>query len=270
MTRKEHSPHKRLLSEWTDRSVLFVGGILVCSGLGIVYILRHYPSDAAIVMWIVTWTSLSFFLLWRMKTSGSDPGYRVDNKVIDETRMEIDAGRRRARKELLENELKVLCRGEKTAVLDIWRLDQSLARRHRFISCTSSLFIDPKLRELQIRIQEKELCREEDRKIYFGVLWRDLVAYLNMISQDAYLHLERGFFDHVVIVVDSLHEDDRHMDMPYPMLSLSVGAAQLWSIPTMPWFDVNQLQRSGNMRFDNGNEIEPHRVVDLPAARGSK
>jgi hypothetical protein len=270
MSRKEHSPHKKLFSEWTDRGVVFMGIVLILLGLGMALLLAKYPSNAPVIMWSVTWYSLTFIVLWRAKKSVSDPGYHVDKKIIDRTRKEIDIQRQHVRKELLENELKVLCRGEKTAVLDIWRLDQSLAKRHWFFTLTTSLLMDPQLRELQVRIQVEELCKGEERKTFLESLPKEIASYLRIISKDAYLYAERLFFDHVILVIDSLHEDERHVDIPYPILSISVGAAQLWSIAAMQDFGVPSIRVLSNIRFDNGNEIEPHRVIDLPASRGLK
>jgi len=269
MVTGEHSPRKKRFSEWTNPSLIAVGVILILLGLPMTLWLMTYPSRPAVVMWVVTWLSLTFFILWMVKKSATDPGYKIDKKIVKKTEEELTTERRKVRKELLANEINALGRGEKTPVLDVWRLDESLAARHDFFRQTTALLIDPWVRELQIKIQCGEMKKtDENRKFLISSTLKQLSAYFRLIAQDPYLLAERTFFDRVILEIDCIREDERHVDISYPTMSFSIEAPVFWSIASMPEFSVSHLQKIADTRFDDGKEIVPHSAIDLPAARG--
>lgn len=231
--------------------------------------LMSYHSDAAVTMFVVTWLSLTIFVVLIAKRTLLDPKYYIDDKVIDLTKRDIEAHRRSVRRELLASEMQALRRGDRTPVLDVWRLDESLAKRHPFFSSTTSLLIDPAKRELHVRIQIDEIPRVDDaKKSFSATLLNNVIAYLRVISQDPYLYLERSFFDRLVLEIDSVREDERHVDVAYPVLSMLIDAVVFWSIKMIPVFDERQLPAIAEIRFDDGNEVQPHRVIDFPSVQG--
>jgi len=181
------------------------------------------------------------------------------------------AGRQAVRKELLENEIRALCRGERNPVLDVWRLDESLAKRHPFFRATTCLMIDPRSRELLIRVQVDEIQKwGGDAGIFSVTLFEKIAGYLSIISNDAYLALEAGFFDRLIMVIDSMREDERHVDVPYPVASLLVSAGSLWSVAAHSGCTSRNLGMIAQIRFNNCEEIEPHRAIEVPSSRGLK
>lgn len=248
-----------------------IGVVLLLIGTPMVLWLMTYHSDAAVTMFIITWLSMTVFVLMMAKKSVSDPAYFVDKKVLAQTRQEIEVQRQLVRRELLKNEIEALLRGEKTPILDVWRLDESLAKRHPYFTSAQFLLIDPEHRELQVRLQIGEIgSSDAERKIFPAKLFNELIAYLRIISQDAYLVVLKEFFDVVILQIDSLREDDRRIDTPYPVLSLLAAASGFWSIRTIQGFDKRRLLEVAEVLFDDGNEIQPHRVIDLHSARGLK
>jgi hypothetical protein len=268
---REHDPHKKRISGWTNPGLLGIGVVLLMIGTPMVLWLMTYHSDAAVAMFIITWLSLTFVVLLRAKNAVSDPGYYVDNKVVNKTRQEIEAQRRLTRTEFLKNELEALRRGEKSPVLDIWRLDESLARRHPYFSSTTSLLLDPQQKELQVRIQIGEMgAPEEAREPFLKDLFMDLLGYLRIVCQDPFLLMLKEFFDVYILQIDALRENEQHIDTPYPVLSVSMKASSLWSLSAVQKLEKRHLFGLAEVRFADGNEVGPHRVIDLPSVRGLK
>jgi hypothetical protein len=268
---RQHAPHKKRVSEWTNPGLIGIGVVLLLIGTPMVLWLMTYHSDAAVIMFIVTWLSLTVFVLLMAKSSVSDAGYFIDKKVISRTRQEIAHQRRLVRKELFKNEIDALRRREKTPVLDIWRLDESLAKRHSYFTSATSLLIDPQQKELQVRIQVGEIgTTDAEKQTILATVFANLVVYLRIVSEDAYLGMLREFFDDYILEIDAIRENEQHVDTPYPILSLSMKAPSFWSIGDSPSFDKRHLFELAEVRFDNGIEVQPHRVIDLPSARGLK
>lgn len=269
--RHDHSPLKRRFSEWTNPGIVADAILLLLIGLPMVLWLMTYKSDAAVIMFVVTWLSLTVFVLMMVKRGELDPRHFVDRKVINRTKQEIVAHRIAVRRELLVHEIAALRRGEKAPVLDVWRLDETLKKRHPYFAAATAIVIDPGQREFHARIQLAEMPESDnERKLFCETMLKDIVSYFKIVSHDAYLHLLRTFFDTVCVQVDSIREDDRHVDVSYPMLSLCVTASTFDSLYSFPDLDVKSLFKIADVRFADGKEIEPHRTIDLPSAHGLK
>jgi hypothetical protein len=151
----------------------------------------------------------------------------------------------------------------------VWRLDASLAKRHSYFAATKSLLIDPSQREFWLRIQVGEIGQSDvDRKSFNDTVFKDIGAYLGIIAQDPYLFMLRSFFNRIVLQIDSIREDERHIDRPFPILSLLGDASILSSLKSGLGIDKKRLLEIADIRFDEGNEIEPHRSIDLPSVEG--
>ena len=262
---RQHAPHKKRLSEWTNPWLSAIAFALLLIGLPMVLWLMTYHSDIAVTIFVITWLSMTMIVLLMVKNSLTDPRYFVDRKVIDGTKQEIQTHRLVARKEMLRNEIETLQRGEKAPVLDVWRLDATLCRRHPYFSATKSLLIIPAQREQHLRIQIGEIGQTgDDRKSLGGTLFKDIIANFGIIAQDAYLHMLRSFFDTIVLQIDSLREDERRIDTPFPILSLLIEASLMISVNSSVGTDKKRLFEIADIRFDEGKEIEPHRSIDLP------
>lgn len=267
----EYSPLKKRLSEWTNPRIIVVAVVLVVLAVPMVLWLLTYKSVAAVVMFVITYLSLLVFVLFMVRKSELDPRFFVDGKIIGRTKQEINAHRIAVKKELLANEIAALRRGERTPVLDIWRLNEALRKRHAYFAATVAQILDPALRELHVRVQLGETgASEEERNLFCQIFLRNSVSYLRIISQDPYLIQLKSFFDTLVIEADSLREDEHHVDVPFPAASILLEASVLWSLPAMPEIGPGTIAKIANVRLNNGLEIDPHRIMDLPSMRGLK
>lgn len=271
MVKSTHAPHKERISAWTNPWLIAIGLGLTLVGLPMVLWLMSYHSNDAVSMFVITWVCMTMFVLVMAKNSLSDSRYYVDKKVVDQTRKEIESHRITIRKELLKKEIEVLSNGQSTPVLDVWRLDQSLRKRHPYFSSTEALLIDPQIRELQILIQIGELEHSEEAvKQLDRTILSDTFAYLTIIAHDQYLAMLKRFFDRIVLQIDALREDERHVDIPYPILSLLAENIVVFSLTSAQGSDPAKLLKIGDLRFDEGREIWPHRIIDSSSSARSK
>jgi hypothetical protein len=271
VTKHDHAPHKKRISEWTNPGLIGIALVLSLIGLPMVLWLMTYHSDAAVTMFVITWLSLTFFVLLMARTSVSDRGYYIDGKVIDKTKREIKQQREFVRKEILKNEISALRLMQRVPVLDVWRLDETLAQRHPYFKLADSQIMDASQREYLIHIQLGETGQSDlERRAFCDSLWSDLVTYLRLVTKDQYLSVLRQFFDVIVVQIDSVREDDRHIDVPYPVLSLMAQAPAFWELAAVQVLDRKRLQEVSEIRFEDGNEIQPHRSIELPSSRGLK
>jgi hypothetical protein len=260
------TPFKKRISSWSNPWLIGIGVGLFLIGLPMVLWLMTYHSDGAVVMFVITWLSMMVFVLIMAKKSLNDARFFVDQKVLDRTREEIAGQRKTLKREFLNNEIAALKRGQKTPVLDIWKLDQALVQRHTYFAAMEANLLDPESRELQMRIQIGEIDGSDSGIARLrSVLFKQLGEFLNIVLHDGYVGILRPFFATVVLQIDSLREDDRQIDVPYPILSLFIDAKTLWESSSES--GVNFLHWIGTMdvRFDDGREIQVHRVIDLPA-----
>jgi hypothetical protein len=262
VAKHDHAPQKKRISAWTNPGLLGLGIVLLLIGLPMVLWLMSYHSDAAVTMFVVTWLSLTVFVLLMAKNSVSDPGYYIDRKILDKTKREIEHHRQFVRKEILKNEIGALQRGEKVPVLDVWRLDETLAKRHPYFKLTDSQLIDARQGEFHIHIQLGEIgTSDAEKKTFCAAMWSNLMTYLVVLKE---------YSDLVVIQIDSLREDERHVDVPVPILSLVADASVFWGLRAIPGLDKKHLEEIVEIRYDEGNQVEPHRVFELPSSRGLK
>jgi hypothetical protein len=233
--------------------------------------LMTYHSSEAVSMFIITWLCLLGFVLLMAKKSLHDPRFYVDRKVLEKTRHELEDHRVKAHAEFLKNEIEILSRGEKTPVLDVWRLDRTLLKRHLFFSSMEASLLDPQNREIQLRVQISDAdSAGAGVSISDKALLNQVGDFLRTIVRDPYLLILRKFFDRIVLEIDALREDGHHVDRPFPILSLLLEYSQLETMTRLSLFDWQRLSQGAELRFDGGNEIQPHREIEFVSSHGSK
>lgn len=259
----KYAPYRERIAWWTNPWIIVSVIVMMLIGLPMILWILTYKSYAGATMFAITWISLMGFVVWIVKRNLLDARYYIQEKTLDETRLEINADRKQVRKELLSNEIEVLARGQKTPVLDVWRLDHKLAARHPYFSSAQLVTIDPSIRELYIRIQIGEIQSTDESRIHFQkIIWHHLVRYLKIVAGDSYLALLIKFFDKLVLQIDSVREDSRHIDVPYPVLSCIVDSRVLRTIQALPTITQEQFLKLADVRFSGGGEIEPHRLIE--------
>ncbi len=267
----KHAPHKKRISAWTNPWLIAIAGVMFLLGLPMVLWILTYHSDAAVSMFIITWVSLTFIVVAMAKSSLNDPRYYISRNVLARTRREIHSNRQETRSELLRNEVAALSRGERTPVLDIWRLDANLAKRHVYCSSLEVVLLDPQTRELLIRVQIGEVDRTEGKEQGIRtMLLDDIAAFLKIIVGDPYLLALKRFFDRIVLQIDSLREDDRHVDAPYPIVSILTEFSALRTGVIRPDFGGSVLADCADVKCEGGAEIQPHRSIETAPLSGSK
>lgn len=264
-----HSPFKKRLSEWTNPKIIAVAILLQLIGLPMVLWLMSYKSDAAVSMFVITWLSLTTFVLYMVRRAELDPRHYIDGKVLERTKQEINDSRIAVRRELVGNEIAALRKGKLSPVLDVWRLDPALRKRHPYFAKAVAVAIDPARRELLIRVQLEAIpVTEVERKAFCTSMMTDMVSYIGLISVDSYLRMMTTFFDTVIIQTDSMREDEHHADVPFPILIIRLSARKLWQCATIPFLDARTLGEAAEIRFAQGREVEPYRTIDIPFQRG--
>ncbi len=260
------SPWKKRISPWLNPWLMAIAIGLLLLGVPMVLWLMTYHSDIAVQMFVITWVCLTGFVVAMAKSSLIDSRYYVSKKILTKTRREIETHRSEVRKEFLKTELEVLNRGRKTPVLDVWRLDPSLQKRHIFFSSLVASILDPESREIHFRIQLDDIRNPETGlRISESALLNHIGEFLKVIAVDPYLAILRKFFDRIVLVIDALREDEHHVDRPYPVLSMALESGPLTGLASLPAFDGRLLLQNADVRFDGGNEIEPHRDIQSDA-----
>jgi hypothetical protein len=256
---------------WTEPGFLIISLVYLGSGgifiLWISYLEFPIAAQALGALWVIVYP----VIIMMYKRILSEPKVYIKQSVLNETSSALEAHRRNVRTEFVRGELTQLEHAEKCDVLDIWKIDPTLSARHYFFSATRTLKIDPVVRECQIRIQ----VREEDRlsaraDVSSEQLLLDTVDYVNIISSDGYLYLLRNYFDRLILVIDRIDLDERGGDIAVPVLSLLADSHALWKLQQTRAFDALQLSRLGDLRFEHGKSIEPHRDIEVPKSRGAK
>jgi hypothetical protein len=259
----KYAPFRERIAWWTNPWIIALVIVMMLIALPMILWILSYKSYAGATMFAITWMSLMGFVVWLAKRNLLDARYYIHEKTLDQTRLEIDADRKQVRKELLSNEIEVLARGEKTPVLDIWRLDQNLAARHPYFSSAQMVTIDPLTHELYVRIQIGEFHTTDNSRIQFEkTVWQDVVRFLKIVAGDSYLVLLTKFFDRLVLQLDSIREDSRNIDVPYPVLSCVVESRVLRTFQALPTITKDQFFKLADVRFIGGEEIEPHRNIE--------
>ncbi|MGB2868023.1 MAG: hypothetical protein WBD36_06215 [Bacteroidota bacterium] len=254
---------------WTDSGVIaIVATYLLVGGAVIywIYLQRDFRIAAEILA--VFWTIMfPVLVLLAKRTVDHLPTY-VDRKVIDRTQAELEQNRRQVRKEFLETEIAALERGEATPVLDVWRLDPSLEKRHLYFSSLDAVSLDPTSHELWIRIGLGELhWTPDEAKKNKAILLQGVADFLLVVSKDGYVRLLGKFFERLVLELYALREHEER-EVPYPVFSLLVEKSMLARVALLPKFPWTEVEKAGDCRFGGGNDVEPHRSIPIPAARG--
>lgn len=240
----------------------FVGVVYLGSGaVGIYWI--SFRADIAAQIMIVFWLFMLPVIIWLYKRTVFEH-YYSDESIVDRTRRDLASHRINARKEFVNNEIAVLQKGEKTPVLDVWRLDPELQKRHPFFGCIDVVAIDPKLRELHIRLQiENPPERPNPKDATKSHFLTNVSEFLNIVSRDVYLLNLKRFFNAVILEIYAYREDEHSMDIQFPVFSLNVSAQNLWMLSTGQK-KVSNLTLLGDVHFSNGNEVTPHRSIEAP------
>jgi len=257
------SPIKKRRLWWTEPGFFWIVGVLY-TGSGIVGILLisvRFPIAGQILG--IFWVFMLPVIILLYKRTQSDQ-YYTDESVVQRTKRDLLAHRSARKAEFLKNEIEILEKGEKTPVLDIWRLDPELQKRHPFFSCIEVVSIDPASRELHIRVQVENVPETRSSKDSANnPFLTNVREFLSVLSNDSYLANLKKFFAAMVLEIYSLRENERGMDVPFAVFSMNVNAQNLWKLAVVQTTLPN-IAVLGEVRFNDGQEIKPHRSIEGP------
>ena len=262
MTQKSNIFKKRK-AWWLNPWIIGVTAVFILIAVPLVLWIATYQSIAAVVMFVVTYITLLFFTLFLVKQSMLEPDLSVDEKEIDKRREEILIHRQQVTSEFLRNELDALRRGERTPVLDIWRLNPQLLKRHPYFQNLDAVVLDPQKEELYIRIQIGGILGHgaPPESVEISRL-TPLASFLKILATDVNLQQLKQFFQFLIIELYTFREDRNHRKAAYPVFSLLLPATAIPQIPYTSIRDIKHFKILGDVRFQNGGEIIPHRGIE--------
>lgn len=259
-TRHETNPMKKRRVWWLHSSFfLFIGGYVVCSAFFLSIIrIRELAFQLTGIFWLI----MLPIIIWLYKRTIFED-YSVDQSIVRKTQKNILTDRAKVRGELHLREKDLLRQGTRTAVLDTWRLNPGLAKQHSFFASLEVIAIDPVVRELDIRIQILPSLLEDPKKAQ--ALNESVFEFSRIISHDTDLAAFREFFDTVVLVLYATQPDDLSGLASYPVLSIEMKAGVFWNVAGAAQ-KAADVFHFASLRFKGGEEIIPHRSIELPGA----
>lgn len=265
VNRRETNPLKRRRAWWLESGFFWVVGVLYM-GSGVVGIFWiSYLAKIAAQILAVFWVVMLPVIIWLYKRTQFEP-YYVDQSVVDKTVHDLATHRTNVRNEFLKTEIALLEKGEKTPVMDVWRLDEGLQRHYPFFSYVEVVAIDASQRELQIRLQIEDPPQPAGKDE--SPFMKNVFEFLSVISKDSNLAAFKKYFDMVTLEIYAMQENQQKVDIAYPAFSMQVKAQILWKLASTET-KVPGLTLLGDVRFEDGRPIQPHRSIESPKL-GSK
>ncbi len=252
---------------WLDRSFLFIVFLYVLSGTAFIWWISYLEQTIAAIILTIFWTVMLPVVMFMAKRMIYDT-HRVDQGVVQKTRQDIADHRIKVRKEFIQTELDMLSRGERSPVLDIWRLNPQLAGRHPLFGDIETIWIDPSLHEMQIRIQLEDIPAAPIDRKKINPFFLEVAQFLAIAAGDPYFGLLKRYFNTLVLVIYALRENEQHIDVPFPLFSILIPSDLMGRLPAVPLDAFKDLSPLGRVRFADGSEIEPHREIEGRKAHG--
>ncbi len=268
-------PHKKLKTDplrarkhwWLEPGFLFVVVLYLGSGVLFIWWISYLEQTVASIILAVFWVCVLPVVVFLARRMIYDTHW-VDQRIVQKTKQDIVDHRTMVRKEFIQTELEILSRGERSPVLDIWRLNSRLADRHPFFTAVETIWIDPSARELQIRLQLDDVPALPGDAKKSNPLFIDTAHFLSIAAGDPYLAMLKRFFNTVVLEAYALRENDQHLDEPFPFLSILIPPEILAKLPFLQPATVRDLSILGDARFAGGVEVEPHRHIEGRKSHG--
>jgi len=98
-------------------------------------------------------------------------------------------------------------------------------------------------------------------KVFQTQFYHRIGEFLNIAAGNPQLSPFKEFIDTLIVECDSLREDEKGHDVPFAMFSMELPAEQLWKLSSLPLYQETAFKRIADVRFDDGAEVEPHRMM---------
>jgi hypothetical protein len=261
MTSKPAYFKRRKVWWWNPWSIAVVV-LFMLAAVPMVLWISTYNSSEAVLMFVITYLSLLLFALYMVKVSLLDPHMKINTDEIEKRKKEILDHRALEKVIVHTKDVVVLQKGEKCTVLDIWKLDPNLEKRHPFFPRTETCTLDPLIKELHIRIQFGEIQSDADHAMALEKEFlRSVFSYLKILGSDEHLMSLKPLFKLLVIEIYSYHHLPQRKSVPIPVFSLLLTATVLPQLAYTAAGDIRQMKIIGDVRFSDGNEVTPHRGI---------
>lgn len=264
----KYNPYKERFAWWTHPwLLLLLGGEVVLIVFSFVFAYTIVDLVSGIVLGLF-FCVLPFLTLRYFKNVLIDPNYSIDKNVIASTNLELSQSRKQAQEEFERIELAMLKEGKKIPVLEKLRIDEARRKIHPWYGAIEVMEVDPVSREVFIRVQTGRFEATEAKSIAGRRFVRLAASFLTSISREQQFALLLPFFDSLVFEAYSLYEDEQGRDTPFPVLSSQFKKDDLPLLKGSANIDV--LRRVGDLRFADGERVEPHHGIGPSIVRGGK
>jgi hypothetical protein len=98
----------------------------------------------------------------------------------------------------------------------------------------------------------------------------DIGSFLQALVHDRHFDSLRAFFDTLILEMYGTMEDAEGRDHPFPCLSMSLPTKFFSKVLQSGSTLGKDLSRYGELRWNSGHPVEPHRNLESPQARGAK
>lgn len=223
----------------------------------------HLKVYVPLGAYAATYLFLVFIVASFVRRSRLNAYHIVDPTIIEKTVNDLQMSRIAAKSTFTATEIGELFQGKKIPVLDVLKTDPQLRSRHSFFSRIAHLAIDPQKKEMELLIQLPAIIVSEieDIHAFRKHFYSRIAGFLKILASETRCDPYKEFFSTLILECDGLREDAQGYDLPVPVFSMEFPSDQLWKLSTLHPYQELPLASLGDVRFSNGVEIEPHRVM---------
>ncbi|HLX12573.1 MAG TPA: hypothetical protein VKS81_07155, partial [Bacteroidota bacterium] len=256
-------PYKERIAWWTNGWFIALMAVEAMIGAGSYFMVELKGGNGPALFFLFGWAIFCFLSAFYFKGLLLEMYYYVDGGVVKKTQRHLRDVHKKIVNDVYEKEKFSLRNGRRTAVLDEWKMSPDLLEAHRYFSAIEFAEIEPEARELHLRIHHGELPRHRPEGIRFSrEISRLAIEFLSCaVNTPRFRELEE-YFDRVIFELESVGEDNRGRPTPYLFLSAELLKEKLEQLRSDQYIVIIDLHKLGDVRFDNGGQIEPHRQRD--------
>lgn len=274
-----HTPQKKLdtdpfrkrMAWWAEPGAIVLFLVFALLGIALEFYTYELGYRNVLIIFGVFWLIVMVVVMTMYRRSQYESRVYVHQGTLVRTKQEILRHRTAVQKKFQETELAILERGEKTTVLDSWRLQPVTLESHPYFSSIELTEIDPSVRELHIRVQlEHQSAAIVESGKFEGRVLAEVLRFFRLISGDNQLRSLEKFFDVTILELYALREDESGRDIPYPFFSLLISKTDVPKLLSSGRIALPELRKFSKVRLEGGKEIEPHRSLQPSAASRGK
>jgi hypothetical protein len=217
----------------------------------------------SLAMYSATYIFLVYIVITFVRKSRLNAYHIVDPTIISKTINDLQTDRTEEKNKFISTEVSELLSGKKIPVLDVWKTDPQLRSRHIYFQRIVHSAIDPQKEEMELLIQLPtiKIPGKDEQNDFRRQFYSRIAGFLKITATDPRLEVYKDFFSALILECDTFLEDEKGYDIPVPVFSLELSAEQFWRLSTTPQFQEVLFENIGNVRFSDGSEVVPHRMM---------